>query len=63
MYLCEDSGLRFGMCRELSDGFQSVHVFSDVPPCSLVVICHRLEVKDSFTCKVERQRVGYETCM
>lgn len=63
MYLCENSGLGFGMCHELSNGFQNVHVFSDMPPCSLIVICHHLEVTDSVTCKEERQRVGYETCM
>jgi len=51
------------MCHELSDGFQNVHVFSEMPQCSLVVICHRLEVTDLFTCKVERQRVGYKTSM
>lgn len=63
MYLCENSGLGFGMCHQQSDGFQNVHVFSDVPLCSLVVTCHRLEVTDLFTCKAERQRVGYEICM
>jgi hypothetical protein len=63
MYLYENSGLGFDMCHELSYGFQNAQIFSDVPPCSLAVICHHLEVTDSFTCKVERQRVGYETCM
>ena len=38
MYLCENSGLGFDMCHELSYGFQKVHIFSDVPPCSLVVV-------------------------
>jgi hypothetical protein len=63
VYLCENSGLGFGMCYQLADGFQNVHVFSDVPLCSLVVTCHCLEVTDLFTCKAKKQRVGYEICM
>jgi hypothetical protein len=39
MYLYEDSGLGFGVCHLLSDGFQNEHVFSDVKQCNLVVIC------------------------
>jgi hypothetical protein len=62
MYLCENPGLGFGMCHKLSVGFQNV-VFSDVPLCSLVVCCHCLAVTDPFTCKVKKQRVGYETGM